>query len=136
MSQENQVQDIIFARRSDGARTSTRGPHTDLFVVGPVGSARKSSAPKPTIEERITSFASARRMTKIKAAVFRVVASHVLKNDQPLVTDSFAISAQAGVSYDGYTVERDKLFSVCIFRAKSVSAIGVDGISLLPRLAL
>lgn len=121
--------DIGLVQRSAGAKPGTRGPHLNLFQGGlPV----KKSEPvrRETVAERIAKFAEARKLSEPQAAVFGVIASHVLEHGSPLTDDGFLIAQNARVPYEDYRVVRDRLMNAGIIRLRSVGAIGVDGFDL------
>ena len=122
--------DLALVQRSAGAKPGQRGPHLNLFQGSPP--AKKSaSAPELTIAQRVTAFATARKLTKPQAAILGVVAAHVLTYDVPLTDDGFVIAKTAGVDYDlDYIPARDRLLAAGVLRLQAVGSIVIDGLTL------
>lgn len=121
--------DIALASRSANAQPGTRGPHLNLFRGG-LPAKKAEPARRETIAERIAAFAASRKMTEPQAAVFGIIAAHVLEHGSPLTDDGFIVAQNARVAYEDFKVIRARLMSAGIIRMRAVGAIGVDGYDL------
>ena len=100
--------DLVLSQRSAGAKPSTRGPHTNLFQGG-LPAKKTASAPELTITQRVTAFATARKLTQPQTAILGVIATYVLTYRVPPTDDGMMIAKTAGVDYEGDYSPRFKL---------------------------